>query len=444
MLGTNPGGTGGLGTVITGQVDVFGGEGLGGFIGAAGGELPGAAGDAAGGRGGAGGQFTELGSFGGSADSHPNVPAFLVVAQGGGGGGGGGGAFFGQAGGNGGEGQFGFPTNGNSAAGSGVGAGAGGRHDPVRNDCFVETYVGPPAPAAGGSDAGGAGSSGGGFCPGQPSSGGTGGGGGGGGAAGNGEIGNVQNPNITLAAAPGGGVVRIDFTEGPTAPQITSAGSLSVMSSVGTVAFAVTGTGLPAPTFSLSGAPSWLTIDPGTGIVSGTIPAGLVGKFTFTVHASDGTPPDASQQFTLTLTALPLTLVAPGVLNGNVSNPFSATLAARGGIAPYSWSASGTLPPGLRLTPGGQITGTPRRTGTFTFTATASDSEQPTAASVSEPVTITIAPRELTITTAALANGKIGSTCSPSRSPTPRSRRRWRRARASRSGSARTSRRRCT
>jgi len=63
-LGTNPGGTGGLGTVITGQVNVVGGESLGGFVGAAGGELPGAAGDGAGGRGGAGGQFTMLGGAG--------------------------------------------------------------------------------------------------------------------------------------------------------------------------------------------------------------------------------------------------------------------------------------------------------------------------------------------------------------------------------------------
>ena len=184
------------------------------------------------------------------------------------------------------------------------------------------------------------------------------------------------------------------------------------MSSAGTVGFVVTGTGSPAPTFSLSGAPSWLTIDPVAGIVKGTIPSGLVGKFTFTVNDADGTPPDASQQFTLTLTALPVTLVAPGTLNGNVSNPFSATLVARGGIAPYTWSTSGTLPPGLHVTPGGQITGSPTRTGTFTFTATATDSEQPTAVSVSEPVTITIAPRQLTIATTALPNGKIGATYS--------------------------------
>jgi len=75
------------------------------------------------------------------------------------------------------------------------------------------------------------------------------------------------------------------------------------------------------------------------------------------------------------------------------------------------------------LTPGGQITGTPTRAGTVTFTATAGDSEQPAAASVSEPVTITIAPRQLTITTTALPNGKIGTTYSRTLSAAMESRR---------------------
>jgi large repetitive protein len=410
-LGTNAGGAGGLGTVITGQVAVLGGEAMGGFIGAAGGSGGGAAGDGDGGRGGNGGQFSEF--FGGGAN--PNgVDGFDLVAQGGGGGGGGGGAFFGQAGGNGGEGQFGLPGGGgNGGVGSGAGAGAGGLGAPVRAGCDAETFVAPPAAAPSGSDAGGGGGAGGGFCAGAGASGGTGGGGGGGGGAGSGQIvGPFQVQGVSLAAAPGDGLVRVDFTEGPTAPQITSAGSLSVMSSTGTVGFAVTGTGFPAPGFSLSGAPSWLSIDPVSGIASGTIPSGLVGVFTFSVIAADGTPPDASQQFTLTLTALPVTLVAPGTLKGNVSIPFSATLAARGGIGPFKWSSSGALPAGLSLTGAGQITGTATQTGTFTFMATASDGERPTPVSAGESVTMTIAPRRLTLTTATLPSAKIGATYS--------------------------------
>ena len=239
FFGTNPGGAGGLGTVITASADVVGGERFDVIVGGAGGIIPrGAAGDGLGGAGGAGGQFSLVAPIGGTG-----VPSFAVVAQGGGGGGGGGGAFFGQAGGNGGEGQFGFSANnGNGANGSGNGAGTGGARAPVRDGCDVETVLAPATPAAAGSDAGGAGGAGGGFCAAPGTSGGTGGGGGGGGGAGAGEISGVRpNFQIALAGAPGNGSVTLEFVLGPTAPQITSAGSFSELSSAGTVSFAVTG-----------------------------------------------------------------------------------------------------------------------------------------------------------------------------------------------------------
>lgn len=163
-----------------------------------------------------------------------NAPFFDVVAQGGGGGGGGGGAFFGQAGGDGGQGQFGFPGNGNGSDGMGAGAGAGGHGGPVATGCFPHNAPGTPSPAPAGSEAGGGG--GGGLCSTGGASGGAGGGGGGGGGAGGSDIENTTGaPNISLASAPGDGSVTLEYVLGPTAPRITSASSLSVMSSTGTV-----------------------------------------------------------------------------------------------------------------------------------------------------------------------------------------------------------------
>jgi hypothetical protein len=52
--------------------------------------------------------------------------------------------------------------------------------------------------------------------------------------------------------------------------------------------------GSPAPTYGLaSGAPSWLSIDPATGLLSGTPPSGMT-SFTYSVTATNGISPDAS------------------------------------------------------------------------------------------------------------------------------------------------------
>ena len=56
----------------------------------------------------------------------------------------------------------------------------------------------------------------------------------------------------------------------------------------------------------------------------------------------------------------------------------STTLAATSGTPPYTWSViSGSLPPGLTLSTGGAITGTPLLDGTFPFTVQVADSSSP-------------------------------------------------------------------
>src|SRR5262249_6734313 len=53
---------------------------------------------------------------------------------------------------------------------------------------------------------------------------------------------------------------------------------------------------------------------------------------------------------------------------GQISTPFSYTIAASGGTAPYNFSlTAGSLPPGLTLAANGQISGTPTQAGTYVF-----------------------------------------------------------------------------
>ena len=93
---------------------------------------------------------------------------------------------------------------------------------------------------------------------------------------------------------------------------------------------------------------------------------------------------------------------------------YSATLAATGGTAPYSWTlASGSLPAGLVLNPSsGAIAGTPTATANATaLTFKVSDSSS-SAQTQTVNLTLTIAaaaPSTLAITTASLPDGQIGN-----------------------------------
>ena len=72
--------------------------------------------------------------------------------------------------------------------------------------------------------------------------------------------------------------------------------------------------------------------------------------------------------------ASPVVVSTTTLPTGAQGSGYTATLAATGGAAPYSWTlASGALPTGLALSSSGQITGTPTAAGTSTFTVRATD-----------------------------------------------------------------------
>jgi hypothetical protein len=87
---------------------------------------------------------------------------------------------------------------------------------------------------------------------------------------------------------------------------------------------------------------------------------------------------------------------------GLVGSAYTTTLAATGGTPTYKWTvAAGVLPPGLSLSTGGVIAGTPTTAGTFQIIARVTDSAVPTAAVMIAPLGIVIAPATaaLSITT---------------------------------------------
>jgi hypothetical protein len=66
--------------------------------------------------------------------------------------------------------------------------------------------------------------------------------------------------------------------------------------------------------------------------------------------------------------------VDPTLPAGAAGQPYSHTLKAAGGTAPYNFQISqGAPPPGLKLSPEGILSGVPTTAGVFNFTVTASD-----------------------------------------------------------------------
>ena len=125
-----------------------------------------------------------------------------------------------------------------------------------------------------------------------------------------------------------------------------------------------------------------------SGVVSGKPTTSGASIFTVQVDDSGGT----SQQTAvaeLTIAINVITITTTTLPNATVNVPYSAPLAAIGGVTPYSWTISGTLPSGLTLNSAGVISGTPTSTGSATFTVHVADSETPPATS-SAQLTLTV------------------------------------------------------
>ena len=105
-----------------------------------------------------------------------------------------------------------------------------------------------------------------------------------------------------------------------------------------------------------------------------------------------------------------LSVTTPSLVGGSVGVGYGVGLAASGGQAPYSWSVSGTLPPGLALNSTvGSIFGTPTTPGTFTFTVTVRDLSSPQLTSSRVLSIVVGAAPILSIATTSLPGGTLGT-----------------------------------
>src|SRR5579863_485550 len=177
--------------------------------------------------------------------------------------------------------------------------------------------------------------------------------------------GNVTASGFT-ADYPGSGCIVPSATSGPltiTGPASLPAGTVSI--AYPPTAISATG-GTPPYTWSATGLPPGLSIDPNAGTISGTpTTAGTYSSVTVTVTDSVKAAANYGYSVTINPPPPPLSINTLGLPNGTVGVAYATTVTATGGVPSYTWSATG-LPSGLSINSStGKISGTPTTAGTY-------------------------------------------------------------------------------
>lgn len=144
------------------------------------------------------------------------------------------------------------------------------------------------------------------------------------------------------------------------------------------------------------------------GVIAGTPTS--AGIYTFTVRASDSANANVQATFTLNVLNSNFSITTQTLPNGRVGLPYLQTIQTSGGVLPIRIEILGTItsgnpPPGLIMSIGGTLQGTPTTQGTYTFSVRATDNQNLVAQAT---YTVVIGPPAPVITTASLPNGQAG------------------------------------
>jgi hypothetical protein len=147
----------------------------------------------------------------------------------------------------------------------------------------------------------------------------------------------------------------------------------------------------------LSPLPEGVNISPASGVISGT-PAST-GITTTTVQVTDSSTPPFTASLPITFKVTPLAVSSADLPTASVGASYSDTVTMANGTGPYqAVLISGTLPPGVALSPGASpnsgwlISGTPTTAGSYNFSVLVTDAD---GQSTTQPFTLVVNPFEV-------------------------------------------------
>ncbi|MFI5107226.1 MAG: N,N-dimethylformamidase beta subunit family domain-containing protein [Terriglobales bacterium] len=174
---------------------------------------------------------------------------------------------------------------------------------------------------------------------------------------------NSGNYWVDVVYAPTSTVTLVSIAVAPLDPTLQIAG---------TQQFTATGTYSDGTKADITSQVTWSSSNTGVATITSAGLATAVAGGPANIIATLG---NTSGNTTVTVRAALLAVTTTTLPNAAVDVPYSATLAATGGVQPYTWSlVAGSLPVGLSLSPAGQISGTTLTAATSTFTVQVRDS----------------------------------------------------------------------
>jgi large repetitive protein len=206
----------------------------------------------------------------------------------------------------------------------------------------------------------------------------------------------------------GGRTVADSFTlmVGP-AVSVATTSLPHAVTTVGYGATLVAQGGTESYTWSAEGLPVGLELKPGTGEITG-VPADAAGNTTASVVVTVKDSHNKTATATLSLDVLvPVAVVESTLPEATVGAAYDVTLTPGGGVGPYTWSTTSTLPDGISLSGAGKFSGTPTAPGSYDLIVNVVDSSDPL---LSGSATFTLKVVDaVAISTTALPAGTVGS-----------------------------------